>query len=248
MYSIKITTYEILTEFAKYRRCCAHFKLVTQSICNVTSTNFTNTFGTLLYLSFECKNCINSDICIIWVEKYVGKKTSKDWKKYSKWLYSLYCWVEKDLHQSVEKMFAGSVGIVLLSSPKWCTIRCLAAWPVSSSPHRNAKFHEFQSFPDRLSVETAPCTKRGIYLSLCNFKDKQSQEHRSDNTIRSACIPYIFIYLLPVCSKSTRIVETQHHFFRHFALRLCYALFFPFDPIGLQILETKILHSKFFHY
>ena len=49
MYNIKITTYEISTAFAKYWRCCAHLKLVTQRICNVTSTNFTNTFGTLLY-------------------------------------------------------------------------------------------------------------------------------------------------------------------------------------------------------
>ena len=49
MYNIKMTTYEISTSFAKCWRCCAHFKLVTQRICNVTSTNFTNTFGTLLY-------------------------------------------------------------------------------------------------------------------------------------------------------------------------------------------------------
>ena len=48
MYSIKMTIYETSTAFAKYSRCCAHFKLVTQRICNVTSTNFTNTFGTLL--------------------------------------------------------------------------------------------------------------------------------------------------------------------------------------------------------
>ena len=48
-----MTTYEISTAFAKYWRCCAHFKLVTQRICNVTSTNFTNTFGTLLYFRSE---------------------------------------------------------------------------------------------------------------------------------------------------------------------------------------------------
>ena len=50
MYNIKMHTYEISTAFAKYWRCCAHFEFVTQRICNVMSTNFTNTFGTLLYV------------------------------------------------------------------------------------------------------------------------------------------------------------------------------------------------------
>ena len=54
------------------------------------------------------------------------------------------------------KMFAASVGIVLLSSPKLCTISYLVARTVSSSLHRNANFHKFQPFPERLSVEIAP--------------------------------------------------------------------------------------------
>ena len=57
MYNIKMTTYAISTVFAKYRRCCAHFELVTQRICNVTSMNFTNTFGTLLYVSVLIEIC-----------------------------------------------------------------------------------------------------------------------------------------------------------------------------------------------
>ena len=53
MYSNKMTPYEISTVFAKYWQYCAHFKPVTQRIRNITSANFTNTFGTLLYLLFR---------------------------------------------------------------------------------------------------------------------------------------------------------------------------------------------------